>query len=214
VATTGLRQRKKDAMRRELAEAALDLFESNGWDGTTIEDIAEKCEVSPRTFFRYFPTKEAVLFHDGQELLEHMLEVLRGLPIADSPYAAIEAAAMDLGVRYQSDSGGILRRNRILAESPSLRQRALERQVQWEEGVADAITESIGKNSIGAVDLGLLVSCTSAAMRVAIGVWSDSDGKSDLPTLIRYAFEHVELHLTSFSTSGGAAVEPEKKVGS
>jgi AcrR family transcriptional regulator len=203
----GLRQRKKDLMRRELTRAALDLFESKGWDNTTVDDIAERCEVSPRTFFRYFATKEAVLFHDGSELLEHMLGVLRDLPIADSPYAAIKAAAMNLGVRYQADSEGILRRNRILAQNPWLRQRALERQVDWEEAVAKTITESIGER-ISAVDLGLLVSCTSAAFRVAISVWSDSEGKLKLPALISYAFDHVQVDLTSLRS------KPSKQISS
>ena len=67
--TAGLRQRKKDSSRRAIEDAAWELFAEQGYEETSINDIAERANVAPRTFFRYFPTKEAVMYPQFEELL-------------------------------------------------------------------------------------------------------------------------------------------------
>lgn len=66
----GLRQRKKDSSRRAIEDAAWELFAERGYDNTSVNDIAERADVAPRTFFRYFPTKEAVMYPEFEELLD------------------------------------------------------------------------------------------------------------------------------------------------
>src|SRR5687767_15680171 len=63
-ASPGLRERKKQRTRERIVEAAFELFDERGFDGTTIADIAEAAEIAPRTFFSYFPSKDDVVFHD------------------------------------------------------------------------------------------------------------------------------------------------------
>jgi AcrR family transcriptional regulator len=83
-ARSGLRQRKKDSSRRAIEDAAWELFAEKGYEETSINDIAERADVAPRTFFRYFPTKEAVMYPQFEELLQSVGEAFRKRP-ADEP---------------------------------------------------------------------------------------------------------------------------------
>jgi AcrR family transcriptional regulator len=84
IAHAGLRQRKKDSSRRAIEDAAWELFAEQGYEETSINDIAERANVAPRTFFRYFPTKEAVMYPQFDELLQSVREAFRTRP-ADEP---------------------------------------------------------------------------------------------------------------------------------
>jgi AcrR family transcriptional regulator len=90
VAPQGLRQRKKARTRAAIREQALRLFGSQGFDATTVEQVAEAAEVSPSTFFRYYPAKEDVLTGDGVDAL--VVEALAGQPPGLDPVAAVRAA--------------------------------------------------------------------------------------------------------------------------
>ncbi|MEW5811313.1 MAG: TetR family transcriptional regulator [Actinomycetota bacterium] len=85
----GLRQRKKVATRRAIRRAAIHLFEEHGFADTTVEQIATAADVSPRTFYRYFPTKEAVLICDQAEPI---MVAFRDAPAELSPVAAYRHA--------------------------------------------------------------------------------------------------------------------------
>ena len=83
-ASAGLRQRKKDSSRRAIEDAAWELFAKRGYEETSINDIAERANVAPRTFFRYFPTKEAVMYPQFEEVLQAVRDEFRRRP-ADEP---------------------------------------------------------------------------------------------------------------------------------
>jgi AcrR family transcriptional regulator len=83
-AHAGLRQRKKDSSRRAIEDAAWELFAEQGYEETSINDIAERADVAPRTFFRYFPTKEAVMYPQFEELLQSVREEFHKRP-TDEP---------------------------------------------------------------------------------------------------------------------------------
>ena len=83
-AHAGLRQRKKESSRRAIEDAAWELFAEKGYEETSVNDIAEHADVAPRTFFRYFPTKEAVLYPQFDELLQTVRDEFHRRPADES----------------------------------------------------------------------------------------------------------------------------------
>jgi AcrR family transcriptional regulator len=80
----GLRERKKQRTREQIAESAFRLFRERGFQGTTIADIAAAADISPRTFFAYFPSKEAVVFHNFDAILASLQTAMEARPGAES----------------------------------------------------------------------------------------------------------------------------------
>src|SRR6266496_294907 len=76
----GLRERKKQRTRDTISKVALELFAKRGYEQTTIAEIADAAEVSPRTIFAYFPSKEDILFCDLPEMEERLAQALRERP--------------------------------------------------------------------------------------------------------------------------------------
>lgn len=91
----GLRERKKAKTRAVIQQEAMRLFRERGYDGATVEEIAEAAEVSPSTFFRYFPTKEDVVLRDDYD--ELLLEMFVNLPPDLTPLQACRQAVRSLG---------------------------------------------------------------------------------------------------------------------
>lgn len=124
----GLRERKKRRTRQALAEAALRLFAERGYDHTTVADIAAAAEVSTRTFFAYFPTREDVVFADTDERLDAMRQALAALPDGTSPIRAIhqmvERVFATPGAVFGPDRAT---RTALVLGRPELRAKALDR---------------------------------------------------------------------------------------
>ena len=90
----GLRERKKEKTRADLRACAARLFTAHGFDGTTIADIAACANVSERTFFRYFDSKEALLLPDSVDLFALIEAELAARPADEEPFAAVRAAVL------------------------------------------------------------------------------------------------------------------------
>jgi AcrR family transcriptional regulator len=118
---TGLRERKKVKLRRAIQTTALRLFETQGYEHTTVEQIAEAAETSTTTFYRYFPTKEdVVLDNDASPLFD---ATVAARP-ADEPLAVtIRAAMTAVVVAAEADRELTLARMRLVATVPALEAR-------------------------------------------------------------------------------------------
>jgi AcrR family transcriptional regulator len=197
-----LRERKKAKTRKVLADTATELFAEQGFDHTTVEAIAEACEVSPRTFFRYFSSKEDVLFAAGDERLRQLLDSIASRPSGEAPLRSMREAALSLVPEYTSDRAQLITRKRIIAETQSLRSRGLERQLGWEDAVTDAFGQRITDAGPATIELRLVASVTTATLRAALHTWLEAGG--DLATLIDDAFDRLSRGLEPSPTSPSA----------
>jgi AcrR family transcriptional regulator len=140
----GLRERKKARTRASIREHALRLFREEGYQRTTVEKIAEAAEVSPSTFFRYFPTKEDVVLQDDMDV--RMIEALEQQPPELGPVAAVRAATRQMFASYTAADMDVLRETTALTLTvPEIRARALDEFARTISAVAEALAKRAGR---------------------------------------------------------------------
>jgi AcrR family transcriptional regulator len=140
----GLRERKKARTRAAIREHALRLFREQGYHATTVEQIAEAAEVSPSTFFRYFPTKEDVVLQDDFDLVA--IEAFEAQPADMSVIAAYRAAAAQMFGSLSPDELARFRESLELTFTiPEVRARALDEFARSIDVTAEAIARRTGR---------------------------------------------------------------------
>lgn len=143
-AVQGLRERKKTKTHEAIRDAALVLFERQGYDHTTVEDIAAAAEVSPRTFFRYFDSKlDVVMSHNKDD--EHDLGAMVAAVPDLGPIAATHAVLREmLGALATGEDPSSVREFKVVLTTPSLRSLALEHFHQHQQELARAYADRLG----------------------------------------------------------------------
>lgn len=189
----GLRERKKEQTRRALEDAALDLFARQGFDHTTVDEIAAACDVSTRTFFRYFATKEEALLGEKPERFEALLARLETTPPDEPPLQSLRAGLEAMVESYAEDRERLLVRSRIIADTPSLRVHGTEARQDKEA----ALVQALVKRDLDAgvpdreLDLRIAVGVSIATFRAALDTWLAADGREDLLTVVTRAYDRL-----------------------
>jgi AcrR family transcriptional regulator len=135
----GRRERKKLATRRALADAALRLFDQQGFDATTVEQIARVVDVSARTFHRYFERKEDVLFADHAERISNFRALLAQRPVDEAPLRSVRLALLISTRELDSRADLEFIRARLITESPALRAYNLRYLDDWARAIAEHV---------------------------------------------------------------------------
>jgi AcrR family transcriptional regulator len=144
--TTGLRERKKARTRAAIQDAALRLFNQQGYHATTTEQIAEAAEVSPSTFFRYFPTKAETVLYDRLDPV--LLAAMMRQPAELSPAAAIRTAIHEVMGQLDDDEAELeLTRWQLVAGVPELRAAAFARTAPMAALMAEAVAQRTGRRA-------------------------------------------------------------------
>ncbi len=172
------RDRKKRQTRTALVEAAADLFASRGFDEITTVDIAEAADVSQRTLFRHFPTKEALLYGDMDDLYDRLRWAFADRP-ADEPIVDVVRHAMSsIAADFDLHRVRRLLQVRLAAATPSVS--AYSRsvlQASWEREVIRAVAARLDVDPIDDPRPEILAGAAMSAIRVATRQWSRSDGE-------------------------------------
>ncbi len=150
-ATQGLRERKKEQTRLRIIAAALDLCDTQGFDATTIEQIANAADVSPRTINRYFDSKEDIILAPVQDFGRTIAETLRELPRTGDELGALRAAflhvvdrATEAGEADPLSFRQYQKIQRILRSSPSVSARSMESADAKNTAIAAVVAERLG----------------------------------------------------------------------
>jgi AcrR family transcriptional regulator len=197
-----LRERKRTRTRLMIQTEALRLFTEKGYANTTVEEIADAAAISPRTFFRYFPTKEDVVIWDEYDPLA--LELLEARP-ADEPLAEAFRGVIreTLGGLYERDRERLLSRVRLSATVPELRARFLDEQTQGVETLGPMLADArrVPTNDLSVRVIG---SALLAAVYVALDLWQKDNGNSDLLALLDQATDSLASGMRELKPSAGA----------
>ena len=174
---TSLRERKKQRTREQIVHAALELFAERGFEGTTITDIAEAADISPRTFFGYFPSKEDVVFHDAEAVLGSFREHLQSRAEDEDVFEALRSWAL----RYEADADYATdeecARRQLVRDTPVLAARERAHVAAVERILAEAVADDLGvdRDSLRPH----LVGAAAIAALEAVGRLHDKQGSSD-----------------------------------
>jgi AcrR family transcriptional regulator len=181
------RQRKKAETRDRIRACALRLFLEQGYDATTVEQIAAAAGVSHMTFFRYFPAKEDVALSDSYDpLIARLLEQTPAAwPLPERIRAALRQG---LARVYKTDRDTLLAQNKLIAATPALRDRLWADQIATQQLFLQALSGG-GGDQRPTLQTRVTVAACLAAASTAILAWVENDGTPELPELIDQAFE-------------------------
>ncbi|NUP02751.1 MAG: TetR family transcriptional regulator [Nonomuraea sp.] len=167
----GLRERKKQRTRRALIEAALRLFDEKGYEETTLAEIAAAADVSTRTFFSYFASKEDVLFDDSEHRIERALAYLAarrpGQPPVDLLRGFIEHMLTTTDDVEELWSEHTALRLRLITQEPQLQARALHLLFDSQLRLARALREAY-PDLLGPVEAAAAVGALIGAVKLAV----------------------------------------------
>jgi AcrR family transcriptional regulator len=173
--------------RQALIDAALDLVATHGYDAITTDDIANAAAVSPRTFFRYFPTKESVLLFGEDDFVRSFAGVYLAQPSGVGEFAAISASFVSLAPGVVGLHRRIRLYHKALASSHILRG---QEQLQFEKNVdevARAIARRRGRRRSD-VESALLAGVSMTILNATIVEWAAGSTRVDLAKLLSQRF--------------------------
>jgi AcrR family transcriptional regulator len=190
-----LRERKKLATRRLLRRAALELVAERGLANVTVEDIAEAAEVSPRTFFNYFPSKESVLFGGDTD---RAAELREGIAVAAPGGSALDAVRVVLTRDSETmadelrslggDPADWLRRMKVARTDPHVRAAHAAQMAMIERAVAEGLAARLGADQETDPYPGVVAAAAVSVVRACLSFWAGSGGATSLGQLIDEAF--------------------------
>jgi AcrR family transcriptional regulator len=202
----------KPPMRDALVAAAFQLFLERGYEQTTVDDIVTLAGVGRRSFFRYFPSKEDVVFPDHERCLTDMTAFLGAGTGEEEPVRRVCDAARLVLRMYAENPTFSVQRYRLTKKVPGLR--AYELSVVWryERALAEYLRGRFAGRPDGTLQADVIAAAVVAAHNNALRSWLRSDGQSDPDTAVDHALGYVQASFGCSPGDGGAPGEEQEDV--
>jgi AcrR family transcriptional regulator len=223
-AVNGLRERKKARTREAILEAALDLFEAKGYDSTTVEEIAEAADISPRTFFRYFESKLDLImvdkefedrFDDDEDTAADHEEMFASWILQGEPGESIvdtirKRIVEQFDERIASDACNV-RRIRLMMGTPSLRAIAYEHFGEHQPELVKVFAEALGVDEDD-LQAHLFATAVGNTLWTVIDRWVAEDGSQErLTEMLNEGFTLLGNGLDSLSAQQRSSARASKR---
>ena len=178
--TPTLRERTRRAVHAEITDTALRLFAEQGFDVTTVDQIAAAAGISRRSFFHYFGSKEDVVLGDLEALGLRVRDALEARPATETAWEALREALKTLQ-GPDTDAVTELQIAGMYADAPSLRAKHLEKHLRWQELFAPDIERRLGITPGATADprARAIIAAALACLDIAVEAWRESGGTAD-----------------------------------
>ncbi|QUH02963.1 TetR family transcriptional regulator [Saccharopolyspora erythraea] len=194
-------------VRSALALAAMDLFASQGFEATTVDQIADAAGVGRRTFFRYFRSKEDVVFPGHDERLAEVVELLEAAGPDEPPLAVVCRTAEVVLDMYLSEPEVSLKRFALTRQVPALRDKEIASIDRYQRVFARYLRSRLAADADGDLRAAVIAASVVAVHNHVLREWLRSGGAVDAPAALREALGRVREALSSTWDSGADADE-------
>lgn len=194
---TGLRERKKLRTREALADAAFDLFQRKGFEATTVDEIAEQVEFSPRTFFRHFASKEDVALTLMEQQFAGVYVALAARPAHEPVVTALRHATVEVMRSCEAGAAGFDTdryhcAQKLISENPSVRGRALELAATRLDELAAQVAKRMGVDPATDPRPTLVAAVATTAVQTAVVAWRELEPQTPASVLADRALALLE----------------------
>ena len=182
---TGLRERKRQQTRERLTRAAMALFLDRGFEATTLDDIAAAAEISRRSFFHYFASKEDVVFAWQEEITAALIDAVAARPASESMLTAAENAI--LAMVRQLEPGEAIAMAQLKRDNPALQARDQVKYEKLERALTDALVKRAG-HKMEKLKARLVAMIATGAMRIGGELWAAEGAREKPEALVKRMF--------------------------
>lgn len=188
--TSGVPDRRR-RVREALTAAAIELFQTRGYEETTVDEIAAAAGVGRRTFFRYFPSKEDVIFPDHEARLLRVAEVFANASPEESPLSVACRAVHGVLEAYLDEGVVAVQRYRLTRDFPQLRAREIAVAHNYHIAVTRYLVDRVGDEPDGALWAEVAGSAVVSAHNHVLRQWLKAGGKGDVLGKADRAFRYI-----------------------
>lgn len=184
--------RRTAQTRAEIVDAALALFATQGFDATSMEQVADAAQVSRRTVYRYFPTKDDLVFESPRKWLQVLNDTIETRRPDEATRDLLQRALRDVARFIESDRETVIAGFSILVASPSLMARHGRSDAEWSARYLELLAPDVARQPDGMLRATTAAMALVAATNALVAVWATGQPDSDLITMAETMFDQID----------------------